>query len=41
MAQARDGPEGGIAHLEGQGDLESRSKTPRTHIVILVMPMIN
>ena len=28
-------------YLEGQGDLVSRVITPRTHIVTLVIPLIN
>ena len=30
-----------IAYLEGQGDLVSRLITPITHIVTLVLPLIN
>ena len=31
----------GLAYLEGQGDLVSRSITPITHIVTLPIPIIN
>ena len=41
LAIPRHNPSVLLLYLEGQGDLVSRLITPRTHIVILIIPVIN